>query len=94
MTYGTETKWHATETNWDSRYPVTYTVEEHCEHATPSDPFATVYHCRRCGEWRVHNYLGDWAKHCELYVEIFHYKEWDAISHHEFRQRLSKDRRS
>lgn len=42
MTYGTETKWHATETNWDSRYPVTYTVEEHCEHATPSDPFATV----------------------------------------------------
>lgn len=27
MTYGTETKWHATETNWDSRYPVTYTVE-------------------------------------------------------------------
>lgn len=63
MTYGTETKWHATETNWDSRYPVTYTVEEHCEHATPSDASATVYHCQRCGEWGgVRSYLGYWEK--------------------------------
>lgn len=93
MTYGTETKRHATETNRDSRYPVTYTVEEHCEHATPSDPFATVHHCRRRGEWRIRNYLGDRGKHREPYMKIFHYKEWDAISHHGFRQRVSKDRR-
>ena len=33
-------------------------------------------------------------KHSELYVKIFHYKEWDAISHHELRKRLSKERRS
>lgn len=52
------------------------------------------HHCRRCGEWRVRSYLGYWEKHCELYVKIFHYKEWDAISHHEFRQHLSKERRS
>lgn len=66
MTYGTETKWHATETNWDSRYPVTYTVEEHCEHATPQthSPRSTIAGVAANGGYAAASDTGENTANC------------------------------
>lgn len=74
-------------------------MTEHKCFPPPRPTYRAVYHCPVCNDWFATEYsscadIFYWEPCSELHARLFHHKEWDAISHHEFRQHLSKEHRS